>query len=65
MTAHYKTVHDLHARFHIEAAHVLELALASQREKAAAAMAIGNPFASVSSRLTAAMTAWKLSLGAE
>jgi hypothetical protein len=65
MTAHYKTVHDLHARFHIEAAHVLELALAGKRDKATAAMAIGSPFATVSSKLTAAMTAWKLSLGAE
>ena len=65
MTEHYKTVNDLHARFHIEASHVLELALAGQREKATAAMAIGSPFASISSKLTTAMTSWKLSLGAE
>jgi hypothetical protein len=63
MTEHYKSVHDLHARFHTEAAHVLELALAGRREDAAAAMAIGSPFANVSSKLTIAMTAWKKALG--
>lgn len=65
MSEHYKTVHDLHARFHLEASHVLELALAGEREKATAAMAVGSSFANVSSKLTAAMTAWKLSLGSK
>ncbi|MGC8638786.1 MAG: CZB domain-containing protein [Isosphaeraceae bacterium] len=65
MSEHYKTVSDLHARFHFEASHVLELALAGEREKATAAMAVGGPFANVSSKLTAVMTAWKLSLGAK
>ncbi len=63
MTEHYRTVHDLHARFHIEAAHVLELALAGRRAEAVAAMAIGQPFANVSSKLTIALTAWKKALG--
>ncbi|MFO0888966.1 MAG: CZB domain-containing protein [Isosphaeraceae bacterium] len=62
-TAHYKTVRDLHARFHIEAAHVLELALAGHRQQAEAAMAIGSDFAGVSAKLTASMTAWKKALG--
>ena len=43
MTEHYKTVHDLHAKFHLEAAHVLELALAGHRSEAVSAMAIGGP----------------------
>jgi hypothetical protein len=63
MTEQYKSVHDLHARFHTEAAHVLELALAGRREDAVAAMAIGSPFGNVSSNLIIAMTAWKKTLG--
>jgi hypothetical protein len=38
---------------------VLELALAGRGSEATAAMAIGGPFAAVSSKLTTAMTAWK------
>ena len=63
MTEHYKTVHDLHARFHLEASHVLELALAGRREDAKSAMAMGSPFATVSSKLTTALTAWKKAMG--
>jgi Chemoreceptor zinc-binding domain len=55
----FRTVRDLHAQFHLEASRVLELALAGHREQAAAAMAIGSPFATVSSKLTTALTAWK------
>ena len=62
---HFRTVSELHARFHGEAAHVLELALAKRADQATAAMAIGSPFASVSARLTSAMVAWKLALGGE
>ncbi len=59
---HFKTVGDLHSRFHIEASHVLEMALAGRREEARAAMAIGSQFASVSAKLTASMTVWKKAL---
>ncbi len=65
MTEQYKTVVDLHARFHHEAAHVLELALAGHRDRASSAMAFGSPFASVSAKLTSSMVAWKRSLGLE
>ena len=58
-TDQFRTVRDLHARFHLEASQVLALALASHREQAAAAMAIGSTFATVSSKLTTALTAWK------
>jgi hypothetical protein len=62
---HFRTVSELHTRFHEEAAHVLELALAKRTDEALAAMVIGSPFASVSARLTSAMVAWKLALGGE
>ena len=62
---HFRTVCELHTRFHEEAAHVLELASAKKVEAANAAMAIGSPFASVSAKLTSAMVAWKLTLGGE
>jgi len=55
----FKTVRDLHARFHVEASQVLEMALAGRRDEARAAMAVGSPFASVSAKLTASMSAWK------
>ncbi len=63
MSEHFRTVRELHARFHEEAAHVLELALAKRADEAMAAMAIGSSFASISARLTSAMVAWKLALG--
>ena len=59
---HFRTVSELHARFHEEAAHVLELAIAKRADEAAAAMAIGSSLASVSARLTSAMVAWKRAL---
>ncbi len=59
---HYRNVRDLHARFHLEASRVLELALTGHRDEATAAMAMGGSFASVSAKLTAAMTAWKKAL---
>jgi len=65
MTEQYKIVVDLHARFHQEAAHGLELALAGHRDKATSGMAVGSPFASVSSKLTSSMVAWKRALGLE
>jgi methyl-accepting chemotaxis protein len=57
---HFRAVSEWHARFHEEATHVLELALAKRADEAIASMAIGSSFASVSARLTSAMVAWKL-----
>jgi Chemoreceptor zinc-binding domain len=65
MSEAYRTVADLHARFHQEAASVLALALAGHRDRAAAGMAVGSPFASASAKLTSAMVAWKRTLGLE
>ena len=65
MSEQYKTVVDLHAKFHHEAAGVLELALGGHRDRATSGIAVGSPFASLSSRLTSAMIAWKKALGLE
>ncbi len=49
----------LHARFHVAAAHVLELALAGHKLEAEAAMQEGTEFAAVSHKLTDAMLRWQ------
>ena len=59
LSEHYKQVGALHAEFHRLAADVLELALAGRKVEATAAMAPRSRFATVSSNLTVAITAWK------
>jgi methyl-accepting chemotaxis protein len=61
-TAQWKTVQALHANFHREAAHVLELALNKQKPEAEKAIAANSPFAKVSLELTSNMMKWKDSL---
>lgn len=56
---HFATVRDLHAKFHLAAAEVLTLALAGQRAKAEASMAMNGAFSDASIALTNAMRAWK------
>lgn len=56
---HWKTVKELHAKFHIAAAHVLELALKGKKKEAETAFTSGSDFARVSSELTSAMMKWK------
>ena len=56
---HYKSVKHLHAEFHTIAARVAELALAGNRREAEKMISLGGEYASVSSKLTAAMKAWK------
>jgi hypothetical protein len=58
-----KTVVDLHREFHTAASEVLGLALRKETEAAQAAIALNSPFSIVSANLTAAMSAWKESLG--
>jgi hypothetical protein len=58
-SADYKKVQEMHARFHREAASVLELALKGNKAEAEKRMAVGGAFAQLSSELIAAMTAWK------
>lgn len=50
---------EAHARFHKEAAHVLDLALHHRPPEAEAAMASGSPFVRVSTDLVMALTLWK------
>ena len=59
LSENYKKVRTLHAEFHGLAADVLELALAERKDEAAASMALGSRFATVSSNLTMAVMAWK------
>ncbi len=54
----YEEVCRLHARFHAEAAQVLELALTGNRWEAAAAMGHGSPYANASVELLNALAAW-------
>ena len=56
-------VMELHREFHGAASGVLELALQKKAEEAQAAIALNSPFSIVSANLTAAMSAWKESLG--
>lgn len=62
-SSHYRIVRDLHAEFHRTAARVAELALAGKKADAEKQMALGGEYANVSTKLTAAMMAWKQSLG--
>jgi len=57
-TPGYEEVCRLHARFHEEAARVLELALAGKRWEAAAALGDGSAYAMASMDLLNALAAW-------
>jgi hypothetical protein len=56
---HYATVKGLHAKFHLEAARILGMALGGQKSEASAAMEPGGEFMSLSSQLTAEMVRWR------
>jgi hypothetical protein len=56
---HYATVKDLHAKFHVEAARVLGLALAGHRSDAEAALEYGAAFAVLSGELTSELVRWR------
>lgn len=55
---HYDKVKDLHAEFHKEAAEVLSLALANNKDAARKAISTGSNYLSISSKLTRQMMAW-------
>ncbi|MBI5267020.1 MAG: CZB domain-containing protein [candidate division Zixibacteria bacterium] len=59
---YYKTVTELHTQFHQVAAQVAELATSGKKNEAEKALAPDSRFASISSKLTAAMLSWKKSL---
>lgn len=55
-------VQDLHARFHVEAALVLDLALKGRREEAVQAIALGSRYATISGQLALSLSQWKNAL---
>ncbi|CAG0945159.1 Chemotaxis protein CheW [Anaerolineae bacterium] len=57
-SSHYQTVKQLHTRFHLEAAQVLELALQGRKQEAETAIRIGSRFAESAANLMSAMLAW-------
>jgi hypothetical protein len=59
---HWKSVQDLHAKFHTEAARVLDLALKGQKQKAEEGLSPNSGFAKTSLDLTSVMMKWKTSL---
>ncbi len=59
---HYKTVMDLHTRFHKAAAEVAALATAGKKAEAEAKLSIDSEFSKISATLTTAMVAWQKSL---
>lgn len=56
---HYKTVVDLHTKFHEIAAKIAQLATTGKKDEAAKLLEIGGEFLQISSKLTAALTSWK------
>lgn len=62
ISVNWKSVQELHAKFHTEAARVLELALKGQKQKADEGLSPDSGFAKVSLELTSAMMKWKGSL---
>jgi methyl-accepting chemotaxis protein len=58
-SVHWREVQKLHAGFHQEASHVLDLALRGYKAGAHKCMAFGGRFAVASANLTTAMMKWK------
>jgi hypothetical protein len=61
-SSHWHNIQQLHAKFHIEAARLLELAIQGKPQEAQDAMLVGSDFARLSGQLTMAMVKWKSSL---
>lgn len=59
---HYLEAVKLHAKFHVEAASVLKLALAGRKAEASQGVALNSEFSKVSGELTREMKAWQHSL---
>ncbi len=59
--ANYRTVKQLHAQFHEQAARIAQYAIAGQKEKAESAMSGSSEYANVASALTKVLTKWSAS----
>lgn len=58
-SGNYKECVELHAKFHVAAAHVLEHALAGRKKEAEVAISEGSEFATLTHKLTDAMMRWR------
>lgn len=56
---HYRTVKQVHAQFHAEAARVLEAALSGHKEAAEQSLGIGGKCAKLATDLTQATIKWR------
>ena len=61
-TEHYRTVKQLHAKFHQDAAKVVDLAISGHKDEAEKALGIGGSHTKSSTALTQAMVKWRESL---
>jgi methyl-accepting chemotaxis protein len=57
-SSHYEEVKNLHAKFHQTAAQVVELAVTGKKREAQHLMSLEGEYTKISSKLTAAMSAW-------
>lgn len=60
-TQHYKTVVELHTKFHKTAAKIAALAVAGKKPEAEKLMGLNGDFATISAQLTGALMSWKKS----
>lgn len=51
-------IRDLHAKFHEEAARILECAITGKKAQAADSLELGSPFTNASANLTSLMMKW-------
>jgi purine-binding chemotaxis protein CheW len=57
---HYQSIKQLHARFHLEAAKILEAALQGRKHEAERAFSSAGEFAQTSAALISELTVWRL-----
>jgi hypothetical protein len=55
-------IRNLHAEFHVEAAHILDLALQGKKEEALRLLGSGGRYGTISGQLALALGQWKQSL---
>jgi hypothetical protein len=60
-TEHYRTVKQLHARFHEGASNVVKLVMAGQKDAALKAIGVLGSYSTASSALTNALSKWRAS----
>ncbi len=61
-TENYRTAIDLHAKFHQEAAKVVEWATSGHKDEAEKAIGLGGNYTKASSELTQELVKWRLKL---